>query len=243
MVGTVVGADDQAPIGGAMVLIRKLDGSPVYSAVTDEQGRFRLVHPDQATRDYTLSIEHVAYADVRQEFSFAPGEQLAMEIRLAETAIELDPIVVTERRRGLLVDVGFYDRLERGHGIYIERDEIERRRPSQVTDLMQGRAGLKVVPAGGLKYDIRLTSMDRFTGDCQPSIWLDGALVRDAGVAMTSTGATGSTLNTQLQLSEIISPEHIEAVEVYTSPAGLPLQFGGSNAMCGVVVIWTRRGL
>lgn len=244
MVGTVVGAEDRAPIAGAMVLIRKEDGTPVYSEVTDEQGKFRLVHPDQATRDYTLSVEHVAYADVSHEISFAPGEQLDLEVRLSETAIELEPIIVTERRRGLLVDVGFYDRLERGSGLYIEREEIERRTPSHLTDLMQGRAGLRVVGMGALKYDIRLTATDRIRGDCQPSIWLDGSLVRDGGAPRTSRSAmTGTTVLAQPQLSEIISPEQVEALEVYTGPAGLPLQFGGSNAMCGVVVIWSRRGL
>lgn len=244
MVGTVVGAEDRAPIAGAMVLIRKEDGTPVYSEVTDEQGKFRLVHPDQATRDYTLSVEHVAYADVSQEISFAPGEQLDLEVRLSETAIELEPIIVTERRRGLLVDVGFYDRLERGAGLYIEREEIERRAPSRLTDLMQGRAGLRVVGMGGLSYDVRLRASDRVSGDCQPTIWLDGALVRDGGaVRTTSMPQAGSSMVTQIQLSDVISPEQVEAVEVYTGPAGLPLQFGGSNAMCGVIVIWSRDGL
>jgi outer membrane receptor for ferrienterochelin and colicin len=34
----------------------------------------------------------------------------------------------------------------------------------------------------------------------------------------------------------------IEGIEVYKGAAQLPAEFGGSNSMCGVVAIWTKRG-
>lgn len=241
MIGTVVGADDDAPIAGAMVLIRTTDGSPVYSAVTNEEGQFRFMHPDQMTKEWSLSVEHVAYGKVSRVVTFRPGEQLDVEVLLADRVIGLDPIVVTERRRGLLADMGFYDRLERGFGEFIERDEIERRAPSRVTDLMQGRSGLRVVQTDPFKYDIRLLGTARFSGDCQPSIWVDGSLARDSGEPRVDT-VRGHTIYRQVQLSEVVSPEEIEAIELYTGAAGLPIQYGGSNAACGVVLIWTRRG-
>jgi hypothetical protein len=40
----------------------------------------------------------------------------------------------------------------------------------------------------------------------------------------------------------LVIPAEVEAVEVYDGPGSLPAEFGGSNAGCGVVVIWTRRG-
>lgn len=243
MIGTVVGADDNAPIAGAMVLIRKQDGSPVYSAVTDEEGHFRLAHPDQVTEEYGLNVEHVAYGKVSREVTFRPGEQLSVEVLLGDQVIGLDPIVVTERRRGLLADVGFYDRLERGFGQYIQREEIERRRPSRLTDLMQGRSGLSVVQVETFKYDIRLVGPVRVGRDCQPAIWLDGSLVRDAGEPRVDVNPrTKRKIYVQQQLSEVVSPDEIEAIELYTGPAGMPMQYGGSNASCGVVLIWTRRG-
>lgn len=243
MIGTVLGAHDNAPIAGAMVLIRKRDGSPVYSAVTNEDGQFRFTHPDRVTEEYTLSVEHVAYGKISREVRFQPGEQLEVEVLLAEEVIGLDPIVVTERRRGLLADVGFYDRMERGFGHHIEREEIERRRPWQVTDLMQGRPGLKVVQVEQHKYDIRLIGSGRIGRDCQPSIWLDGSLVREGGQPrVRSHPRSNKKIYLQRQLSEVVSPEQIEAIELYTGAAGMPIQYGGSNAACGVVLIWTRRG-
>ena len=38
-------------------------------------------------------------------------------------------------------------------------------------------------------------------------------------------------------------PGEVEAIEAYDSPASMPAEFGGSRAGCGVIVIWTRRGM
>ena len=34
----------------------------------------------------------------------------------------------------------------------------------------------------------------------------------------------------------------IVALEIYTGPSDVPGEFAGTNAGCGVVVIWTRSG-
>lgn len=34
----------------------------------------------------------------------------------------------------------------------------------------------------------------------------------------------------------------IEAVEIYRGAGSVPGEFGGGDAACGAVVIWTRRG-
>ncbi len=237
LIGTVVRHDTRAPIAGAMVLVRDADGRPIHSAVTNDDGQFRFQHPDPHTRQFELTVEHVAYGRVSRVVDFAPGEQLDVEVVLTERAIELDPIVVTQRRRGLLVDVGFYDRLERGAGLFIQRDEIDRRHPSRVTDMMQGKPGVTVVQTSGVTRDIRVIAPVTF-GDCQPALWLDGSLVRAGGTPRT--GANGQP--TQPQLSELVSPEEIEAIEIYKGPAGMPAQYRTSESSCGVVVIWTRRG-
>lgn len=241
LIGTVVRHDTGAPVAGAMVLVRDVNGRPVYSAVTDGDGRFWFQHPDQHTRRFELTVEHVAYGRVSQVVDFAPGEQLDVEVVLTERAIALDPIVVTQRRRGLLVDVGFYDRLEEGAGLFIEREEVERRRPSRITDLMQGKPGITVMQTGAFTRDIRVIAPARMGGntDCQPAIWLDGSLARSGGVPRLSDVGGQPT---QPQLSELVAPEEIEAIEVYKGPAGLPDEYRSSDSSCGVVLIWTRRG-
>jgi hypothetical protein len=41
-------------------------------------------------------------------------------------------------------------------------------------------------------------------------------------------------------LDDIANVENVQGIEVYTSPATLPLQFRAVNSSCGAVVVWTR---
>jgi hypothetical protein len=40
---------------------------------------------------------------------------------------------------------------------------------------------------------------------------------------------------------DIVTPEEIEAVEIYSGPATIPSEFAGArDQSCGLIVIWTR---
>ena len=62
-----------------------------------------------------------------------------------------------------------------------------------------------------------------------PSVVLDGAVLQVGGV---SGG---------LSADELLNPFNIEAVEVYPSAAGVPVQYGGYMSPCGAIVAWSRR--
>jgi hypothetical protein len=38
-----------------------------------------------------------------------------------------------------------------------------------------------------------------------------------------------------------VNPFDVEGVEIYTSPAGLPVQYSGYLSPCGAILIWTRH--
>jgi hypothetical protein len=42
---------------------------------------------------------------------------------------------------------------------------------------------------------------------------------------------------------ELIGPHDIEAMELYNTRLSAPARFQGPGSECGVVVIWTRRGI
>lgn len=242
--GTVIRHADGRPVSGATVVVRSVDdGLPLHSSVTNQEGRFRFMHPDLQTREFELTVEHVAYGRISDVVEFPPAEQLDLEVVLTERPVDIAPIVVTERRRGFLVDVGFYERVARGAGLFIQRDEIERSVPGRITDLLQGRSGWIVVTAPDGKEDIRITGPTAPEGRCQPAIWLDGTLARAGGEARTSGAASGGAVVAQPQLSELLAPDEVEAIELYQGEAEMPVEYGGTDAACGVVLIWTRRGI
>jgi hypothetical protein len=57
--------------------------------------------------------------------------------------------------------------------------------------------------------------------DCRPQYWVDG-------VPLESGSA------------EEFSPDNVEAIELYASPATTPPQFSTRSRTCGTVVVWTR---
>ena len=238
--GTVRDADAREPIPGVMLALRDTAGTSSATAVSDEAGRFRFPHPGLGDR-YRLYAEHVAYGAAQGTLEFRPAEQLDVEVLLAPSTLELDPIVVTERRRGLLADAGFYERRDQAVGVFIERDEIERRVPTRITDLLQGRSRLDVVRRG-TGSDVRVRGAGtRLDGrECQPAVWVDGVQVRDGGEPQVVVMTSGNRVYLDI-LTDLVNPSDVEALEVYTGGAGLPRQFAGSGSDCGVLLVWTRR--
>jgi hypothetical protein len=237
LVGRVLDDATDGPVAEATVVLRDTTGRAVASQVTDDDGRFRIPHPGRGSR-FTLSVEHVAFATSEGGVLFPPVEHVLVEVQLARQAIELDPVIVRERRGRALLDAGYYDRKARGAGVFVDRREIERRSPTRITDMLRGRAGLRVVNVGLGATDVRFLQQVNFQYSpdrCQPAVWIDGGLAREGGT-LPARGDRGA-----MALSSLMSPEHVEAMEVYDGTAGLPSEYAEANAPCGIILIWTRR--
>lgn len=126
----------------------------------------------------------------------------------------------------------FYRRSRQGFGYFLTRADIDRHSPVVMSDVLRGLAGVQVV-CGRRSCDV-LTRAARtmfFRGVCRPSVILDGAVIRVGGVAKSG----------DLALDDILNPFNIEAVEVYPSPAGVPVQYQGYVSPCGAIIAWSRR--
>lgn len=239
--GTVQDRGTEHPIEGAAVSAADSAGTIVARTITSADGTFRLRGAALQSAEI-LSVEMLGYGTGRFQIELTEGQGVIADVGLAAEALELDPIIVTETRRAWLVGMGFYDRRDHGGALFVDRDEIERRRPSRVTDLLRGRSHLDVIRWQG-KEDVRVFGLGtRMRGsDCQPAVWVDGALVRSSGEPDYIRTTTGMKIYTDAFLTDLVDPEVIEAIEVYDGPAMLPARYGGSNADCGVILIWTRR--
>lgn len=242
--GRVLEEAARDPIPGVTVTLADDTGAPVATVISNEDGAFILPHPGQGFR-FALRAEHIGYADATGAVEFGLHDELDVELLMATRAIELEPIIVVERRRDFLADMGYYFRKDRGLGHFIERLDIQQYRPHVLTDIIRRTPGL-TIQGLGLSADVLMTGSFRAGGwkerpimggsgtgglDCNPAVFVDGALVRPGG--------QGNRQYTPF--NEIVSPEQVEAVEVYRRGSEVPARFSGEWATCGVIAIWTTR--
>lgn len=217
VVGSVRDAQSGRAIADAEV---RLEGSDQVR-VTDRAGRFSF--PAVVPGSYMLSTSMLGYGTRREPLNVWSGTDLDVQVRMAQEAIELEPIVV-QARSPWLERTGFYDRLhDPGNlGRIITRDRIENRVLSSVVDLFHDIPGARIEYMGIGSRRVRFRRVVGMLGGdgCTPTLYLDGFVIGGGW--------------------DFISPEWIEAVEVYVGGARAPLQY--SRNPCGAVLVWTRRG-
>ena len=123
---------------------------------------------------------------------------------------------------------GFYDRMQARLGRYLTPEDIDRRKPNQVADLLVGMPGVMVeAHSTGTALHGR--------GRCTPTVFVNQTRIpRDA-----VRGIDG------FYIEQFVSPRHIRGVEVYNDANFSPPPFlpQSGRGDCSVVVIWTYVGV
>lgn len=238
--GTVVDSISGRPLAGAHVRALNARSVTVGDTVTGPKGDFTFTLP--IVGDYRLQAVRIGYVTaVTQPMPVGSTRELYVQLRLAANPVPLDTItvvpatVVPESEIPWLARAGFYDRRREGFGRFLTRADIEGRHPLVVTDVLRGLPGVEVLCANrtSQQCDIEMPGASTmfFRGPCHPTIVLDGVVVRAGGI-----GTAGDA-----KPDQVLNPFNIEALEVYTSSAGLPVQYQGYLSPCGAILAWSRR--
>jgi hypothetical protein len=184
-----------------------------------EDGRFML--PPLAPGPITLRVAHEGYLPRTEAIEVVAG--VAVEVRIGlvtSTSYALEPITVRVRS-SVLQRRGFYQRQAQGYsGVFLSRADIDERDPQNLTEMLVGIPGLKVLPGGleGARVVFQRAISLRDSGVCAPALFLDG-------------------VRSQIRVYDaIVDPTHLEGIEVYRG-ATVP---GAYNDPCGAILIWTR---
>lgn len=237
LTGTVWDSVSGKPIAGARIVLLDSAGTVTKALVTGSNGQFTFSLPHLG--EYRLLISRIGYAvSITKPFLFSSAFTARVSLSLPSNPITLDTVTVVakeiERRLPYLADAGFYKRRQEGFGHFLTRDEIDKRDPQVMSDLLRGMTGVFVHCGSGFRsceVSTRAGGSMFLRGRCQPSIVLDGVVVRAGGVP--SRG--------DLTLDTLLNPFNVEAVEVYPGPEGVPVQYSGSLSPCGAIVVWSRR--
>jgi hypothetical protein len=175
--------------------------------------------------DGFLYVARVGYRSLRAAIRDLPQDCAAWSITLEVDPVGLPVLAVRAERNRDLENAGFYNRKRLGIGTFLTRDVIEDRyrTVSRVDDVLQQVPGVIRVEQASNSWS---AYFDRSIGatvrPCPAVGYIDGLFF----------GRQIPRLATQ----------DIEAIEVYRGSAQVPAQYAGNDALCGVVLIWTRTG-
>lgn len=198
---------------------------------------------------HVVEFSMIGYTPRADTIRVTPGRVTTVEVSLSVDPVVLDPIeVAVERRQVVLQQRGFYHRRDVGFGQFLDRQQIEDRAPTEMTDLFTGMAGVDLYsdPLNSLEKWVVLrsgrisSSFHRDSGvegqpqpsdvygRCFPRVYLDGFIVHGGG-------------DEPARMDNIVDPTAVSGIEIYQSVSGLPPEYQGSGTFCGTILIWTRR--
>lgn len=252
--GTLLDSDTHQPIPLGLVLMYTESGDSVTSTVSDVGGRFQLSSPQPG--DFVLRGAALGYRETPVGvFELGEGGSMSVEYLLEPEPLPMDALLVQVDRPVFdhhLVRNGFVRRLQRGLGKFITPHDIENSSARSTESLLEGipsvrigvvRVGPHLMPSPHLGETVQIAAGG---GWCEPTVYVDGIRTRydpESGLTLTHVADLGA----------------VEAIEVYRRAAEIPVEFSPYNSVanrpngvfrtgsdvggCGVLVVWTKRGL
>jgi hypothetical protein len=225
--------------------IRSTDGRAVARALvgvlglpdatrSDSSGRFQLTGLPAGS--FTLDVRAIGFGPGRSDVELRGGRTTTADVVLPVVAVALPEVSVAADAAGA-DPTGFAERMAKGAGRYISREDIVRRGTIKTEDLFKALPGIRVEPIGSSGY--RILSTRGGTGispTCEPTFYIDR--IRLPPSAPSDLSANGIDLP--------VDPTEIHGIEIYLNVAEAPLEFRTSSGFgtptCAVVLVWTRRG-
>jgi TonB-linked SusC/RagA family outer membrane protein len=212
--GKIINDRTSAPAAGATITVRNTN----RFVTTDEAGRFTI----DASTGEVLVITMTGFMST----VVTVGKDKAIEVRLLESVVELDDVVIIGYGKSKRKDVT-------GAISSVSGTELRRTQPTTFDQALQGKvAGVMVQqisgqPGGGVS--IQIHGISSISGSNSPLYVIDGVIIPPTN----DPGNGSNPLNT-------INPSEIESIDVLKDASATAIY--GSQATNGVIVITTKRG-
>ena len=214
---------DNKPIVGARVGIAE----DRVTATTGADGTFRIAGARSGTR--TLTVRKLGYEPTQMAVNLRESEPFTADLKLAAFVPTLETVIVSAIRNHALQRSGFAERRQRGFGHFVTPEDIARRNPVRINDMLRG--------VSFLRFYRRPDGTEVIA--CRPGIGIGGP------------GCVQYFIDNVQWMSPDDSPDRyyhpseIAAIEVYRSSVVPPrfMATTGRGEWCTVIVLWTKSGL
>ncbi len=208
------------PVSGARVEIPM----STVSTTTRDDGSFRLVGVHTGTQ--MLVARSISYGTAAEVINVTSREPIDVSVSLFDKTNILDPVLVTSRRDLALEKSGFSARQRAGGGYFFTREDIDKRQPNNITDMLKNLPIVNVTPGRGGTVITRrggVTSMYSARPSCT-NVFIDGFQWQNLGPG---------------DLDMFVNPDDVIGIEVYRGE-DVPARFRRFSEGCVAVVVWTQ---
>jgi hypothetical protein len=215
------------PVSFAEVVILRTD----IRMQTNAAGRFRFV--DVPPGQYLLIVRRIGFRPTSSIIQVGARDTLRLSFALEPALLQLDTVIVTERRQSLRL-LEFEERRRQGVGFFITQDQIEKRNLPVAADYLRFAPSISLAPSPNPSGISELVAISKREG---------GSLLGDgANACAMQIVVDGVPMPPRFPLELLPTPRELAGIEVYNGPATVPAKFNGLDRRCGMVLIWTRDG-
>lgn len=233
LTGTVLTADHR-PAAGVAVAV----WGTTASAITGDDGRFGFAQLPAGT--WMLEARSVGFEPVRQVVQLASHRTATTNVVLSEKVPVLDAVTIYGRKNDLPSQLlGFLQRSHSGVGTFITMDDIAKRHPYWITDLLHGIPSVRVGLGVGQGTGVTMSSTVGFRNGmrCSPVVYLNGIEYSGGSeVFQLSVGGPGG-------VNFAAMPEEVFGIEVYRRAWDVPMKYRDPRANCGAIFVWIKPRL
>jgi Carboxypeptidase regulatory-like domain len=215
--------EDGSPLRGALVRVVGV-GSTVRSGAN---GGFAITDASVGTQ--TVEARMIGYTPHRRTVQVKAAGTDEVVLVLPVQRPQLDTVRVAASRPISAEVLGIEARARTGLGRLFSGDVIRERSTLFVSDILRGMNGL-IVTGGSRGNQVQMRNS--MGGLCTPFVYFDGALVQVGGSEPSS-----------LNIDDFVSRADVAAMEVYSRPSAVPLEFAGGTTGCGAIAVWSRRAV
>ena len=212
--GQVTAAGTGEPLLGVQVIVT---GTKFWT-LTNAEGQFHIVGVPPGRQ--VVEVKHTGRAPLAFPVLFEPGRTMELGVRLETGTVELPELLVEGRNATPAKMSSFFNRKGSGQGYFVTREDIEKREPRILTDMLRQVPGLRISCDFGRCQAQSFQEARRIMGGCPIQYFLDGLPFLGDIDEMT--------------------PDQVEGIEIYRGSASVPPEFNRGTAMCGVIAIWSR---
>ena len=238
--GYVVDDSTEAALPDVLVSVM-VDSAAVQQLTTDTTGFFQFTLPDSG--EVQLEGQRLGWRTVLSQPIFVPaGDTVSVELWMGVEAIPVAPLVVTARSN--LGRSRFFRHMDAwGRGVFMTPDVIDSIAPIHPVDVLRDQEKTWLAWRMGRRKPI--PSIHTYVGNGCVKFMINRLEVRSWAIG--GGDVAGGAAFEESALEHLMGRE-IVAVEYYRYIGEVPPELrrfayvDDSNAMCGLVVYWTREG-